>query len=434
MVDVNVDWAQLKSWLAQPFIGCCFPEPDADTEDAAPLPEGTAVQPAADPDPPVPPPGPATPHADAITADLDPLEADPDAEAADTAALRDAWLFVQEELPQEEHGAAMQWLQRVGHGNYMGVAKGIVACFKQDEYVAKPDDRAPAATMTEAEQNAGSAGDDTAAGSNLASTSRVARFDIDAPGEKRIADEGGPKEFAMRQKHKAERVQQMVLEKSQEAIYVGRYFSKEQQDEWTARTIRGRDRQLICNKSGELIHSPKDTLNFVVVEDADYQAGNGERLILCPEKTATGAKYSTHSQLSRGLPVKYAGEMRIEAGVITDYSLKAGHYRQPMPRKAKKLLDYRLQIARLNMLTESRLAADTGDDEAYRNAEPIQAQMAAIEQEFARSQERAAKFARYIDRKFGPYVAANDAAGIDDGDASTVDLTLEEVSPRDAGT
>jgi hypothetical protein len=365
-----------------------------------------------------------------VAGGADPPEADPDAETADTAALTEAWRFVQEELPAEEHGAAMQWLQRVEHGNYLGVAKGIVACYEQDKFVAKPGDPAQAATSQEAGQDAGSAGDDPA-GSNIAAASRMARFDINAPGEERITGEGGRKEFAMRQKHKAERVQQMVLEKVEESIYGGKYFSKEQQDEWTARTIRSGDRNLICNKSGELIHSPDDTLNFVVVEDADYQAGNGERLILCPEKTATGAKYSTHSQLARGLPVKYAGEMWFETGVITKYNLKAGHYRQPMPRKAKKLYDHQLQIARLEMLIASQSAADTGDDEEYRNAEPNEIRRAAIEQEFARSQEKAAKFAQYIARKFGPYVDTNDAGDIDD-DVSTVDLTLEEVPRRSA--
>jgi hypothetical protein len=62
----------------------------------------------------------------------------------------------------------MQWLQRVEHGNYMGVAKAIIACYEQDEFVATPDDQAPAATSREAEHGAASAGDDPASGSNIA--------------------------------------------------------------------------------------------------------------------------------------------------------------------------------------------------------------------------------------------------------------------------
>jgi hypothetical protein len=444
MVDVDVDWTRVKAWLTRPFIGCCFPEPDADApdveaedpnadaDDAEPPVLGIVAQPEADPERLVPPAAPTAPHADMEAGGVDPQEAAPDAEAADTPALLQAWLLVREELPEEWHDAAMQWLQRVEHGNYMGVAKGIIACYEQDEFVATPDDQAPAATSREAEHRAASAGDDPASGSNIAAASRVARFDINAPGEERIIGEGGRKEFAMRQKHKAERVRQMVQANAEESIYGGRYFSKQQQDEWTARTLTTGGRNLICNQSGEPIHSPKDTMNFVVVDDADYQAGNGERLILCPEKTATGAKYSTHSQLARGLPVKYAGEMWFDTGVISKYNLKAGHYRQPMARKANKLRDHQLQIARLKMWIESRSAADTGDDEEYRNGEQNQMRLVAIEQEFAQSQEKAAKFAQYIAKKFGPYVDTNDAADIDD-DVSTVDLTLEEVSGREAG-
>jgi hypothetical protein len=309
------------------------------------------------------------------------------------------------------------------------VAKAIIACYEQDKFVATPDDQAPGAAQRQAGHDAGPAGDDPATEPNAVAASRVARFDINAPGEERIAGEGGPKEFAMRQKHMAELLRQMVLHDTEESINGGKYFSKEQQDEWTARAVKSGDRKLICNKSGALIHSPENTLNFVVVEDADYPEGNRERLILCPEKTATGAKYSTHSQLARGRPVKYAGEIWLELGVITKYNLKAGHYRQPMARKAKKLRDHQLQVARLEALIESGSAAA---NEEYRNGEDYRMRLAEIEQDYAMSQEKAAAFARYIAKKFGPYVNPNDAADIDDG-ASTVDLALEEVPRRDAG-
>ena len=190
MVDVDVDWTRVKAWLTRPFIGCCLPEPDADAEDpdtdaddAEQPVQGIVAQPEADPERSVPPTGPTAPHADMGDGGVDPLEADLDAEAADTAALLEAWLLVQEELPEEWHDAAMQWLQRVEHGNYMGVAKGIIACHEQDEFVATPDDRAPAGTSQEAEHGAASGGDDPGAGSNIAAASRVARFDINAPGE-----------------------------------------------------------------------------------------------------------------------------------------------------------------------------------------------------------------------------------------------------------
>jgi hypothetical protein len=378
MADRDVDWTRIKAWLARPLIGCCFPEPEA---------------PAQRPD---------------------------DAEATDTTALREAWRFVQDNLPERWHDAAMQWLQRVRYGHYMRMAEAIIACFEQDELVATPDGQAPAAT-----------------GSGFAATGRVARFDIDAPGDERIPGEGGPKEFAMRQKHKAERVRQMVLHDAKEMIYGGKYFSQAQQDDWTARTTATADRNLLCDKSGKPIHSPEKTLNFVVVEDAGYQPGNGERLILCPEKTPTGAKYSTHSQLACGGPVKYSGEMWLEMGVIARYNLKAGHYRQPMARKAEKLRDHQLRIAdqqvRLESLVDNPSAADTGDDEAYRNSETNRMRLAAIAQEYDSSQERAAKFAQYLAKKLGPYVGTQDPPDIDD-DVSTLDLILEDVPRRDAGT
>lgn len=441
MANVDVDWTTVKAWLAKPFIGCCFPEPeadapdadgpDADEEDAERRPEDVVAQPEADAEPMVPPPAPAAFPASVATDGLDPLEGDQDADAADTAALQEAWRLFREKLPDDCHDAAMQWLQRVKSGNYVGVARAIIACYAQDEFVAAPDDQAAEETRPEAGHDAASPGGDFAVAPDAGAVSRVAKFDINAPGDERIPGEGGPKEFSMRQKHMAERVRQMVLHDAEELINGGAYFSKAQQDEWTARTVRSGDRNLICNRSGDLIHSPKDTLNFVVVEDPDYKEGNYERLILCPEKTTTGAKYSTHSQLSRGRPVKYAGEIWFDLGVISKYNLKAGHFRHPMERKAKKLRDHQLQIARLETVIENGSAADIGDNEEYRNGEEYQMRLAAIEQEYAGSRERAAKFAQYIAKKFGPYVSPDDAAEIGD-DVSTVDLTLEEVARPDA--
>jgi hypothetical protein len=336
VVDGNVEWTRVRAWLTKPFIGCCFPAPDAvaadpDAQDAERSAEDVVARPEADPERMVPPPAPALSAANVVTGGLGQPAVDPDAKADDTAALREAWHLLQDELPDDCGDAAMQSLQRVRSGNYMDIAKAIIACCEPDEFVATPDDQ--------------------------------------PPGEERIAGEGGPKEFAVRQKHMAERVRQMVQHDTEASIYGGEYFSKAQQDEWTARTIRTGDRNLLCNKSGEIIHSPVDTLNFVPMEDADYRERNGERLILCPEKTATGAKYSTHCQLAHGRPVKYAGEMRLNFDVIAEYNLKAGHYWQPMARNARKFRDHQFQIARLETLIESGSAADTAADEEYRNGE-----------------------------------------------------------------
>jgi hypothetical protein len=330
--------------------------------------------------------------------------------------LREAWLVLKEELPDQWQGVAMQWLQLVSSGHSMAMAEEIIASYRRDEFIAIPDEQEHAVTGKEAGQG----------------TSRVARFDINPPGEERIVGEGGPKEFAMRQKHRAEGLLQRVQKDAEQMINGGLYFSKEQQDEWTVRTIPDGDRTLFCKKSGELFHSPEKPVNFVVLEDPDYPEGNGERLILCPEKTATGAKYSTHSQLARGMPVKYAGEMRLENGIPTRYNLKAGHYRQPTPEKAQRLHDHRIEVAdqkvRLEMLIRNASGADAVDEPEYRNGDRQRKRLEAIQEEFERSTEKAEKFAQYIATKFGPYVATHDAVEIDD-DVSTVGLNLEEM-PR----
>jgi hypothetical protein len=420
MIDNNIDWPRVWGWLTKPCIGCRAPEVDADKPAREPPAGGVVRQPPTRHEPMVAPSAPRPSPADVGSGVDDMPETDPLVEAAGSAALLEAWLLLKEELPDQWQGVAMQWLQLVGPRHSMAMAEEIIASYRKDEFVAAPDDQEPAASGREAGQGA----------------SRVARFDINPPGEERIVGEGGPKEFAMRQKHRAEGLLQRVQRDAEQMIHGGAYFSREQQDEWTVRTIRDGDRTLFCKKSGELFDSPEKPVNFVVLDDPDYPEGNGERLIMCPEKNATGAKYSTHSQLSRGKPVKYAGEMRLEGGVPTRYNLKAGHYRQPTPEKAQRLRDHRTEVAdqkvRLELLVRNAAGADAVDEADYCNDDRHRQRMEAIDGEFSLSTEKAAKFAQYIARKFGAYVATDDAAEIDD-DVSTVEMALEEMPPSEAG-
>jgi hypothetical protein len=349
-------------------------------------------------------------------------------EEANTAALLEAWLFLQQTLPAEWHDAGLEWLQRVAGGSYLEMAEEIVESFQRDGFVARPVEMPEEAAAAQA-----TSGD--AADRSLAS--RVERFDIRTKGDERLPGEGSAKEWSLRAKHLAEQQKEQITKDAANFIYGGKYFAPEQQDEWTARTIRSGEANLLCYKSGDLIHSPDDPLNFVVVEDPDYPEGKGERLILCPEKhPVSKTQYSSHGQLARGGPVKYAGEMFVREGTDIRYNLKAGHYRQPTQTKADKLRDDMMSDLRDEvrqrhglMLRVKQLLMPKRDHEAaYLNRGAFRERTDAIDEAYKEAQEKAGKFGQYLAEKLGVYVPGYDPDSIDD-DVSTVNIVLEKVSP-----
>jgi hypothetical protein len=102
--------------------------------------------------------------------------------------------------------------------------------------------------------------------------------------------------------------------------------------------INGQD--ILCDRKRQVINYPGEKLNFVILDEPSYREGNGERFIVVPEAR------STHSQLARGGPVKYSGEMIVENGRIVSWNSKAGHYRQPSLQKVEKWHDAIPDMAR----------------------------------------------------------------------------------------
>ena len=252
--------------------------------------------------------------------------------------------------------------------------------------------------------------------------SRVARFDIDTPGDERGL-EGGSKEFSMRLKHAVEKERGAVQTEKKALLYDGDYFTPAQQDEWTARGHHRDGQDILCDRAGQVLDSRGNMMNFVIVDDPDYREGNGERLIIAPEAQ------STHSQLARGLPVKYSGEMVVESGRIVNWNSKAGHYRQPSLEKAEKWRAAIPDMARAAVQDKHRIITRIAAVLKHNPTRSVlhhsfKTKKALLDSQYEQVRARGEMFQRYFGTKLSLYSDQASTTG-DDDDVSTAPLHPE---------